>query len=390
MKSLKERSLALHKKHKGKLEIIPKVPLETNEDLSLAYSPGVAEPCRIIANNKQEAYTYTTKQNMVAVVTDGSAVLGLGNIGAEASLPVMEGKAVLFKAFANVDAVPVCLNTQDADKIVETCKHIAPTYGGINLEDIAAPKCIEVEQRLKEALDIPVFHDDQHGTAIVTAAGMLNSCRLLKRSIKDLDIVLCGTGAAGHAIAKMLNALGVKRIHAYNKQGVLSEENIAQYDNTIQSLFRDGILASPSEPRKKSLSDLMKGADAFIGVSVGNLLDEGDIRNMNDSPIVFALANPDPEIDPKLAIKAGAAIVGTGRSDHPNQINNVLAFPGIFRGALDARAREITDEMKLAAAHAIAGVIDEKDLRNDYIIPSPYNKRVALAVAEAVRRTAKK
>jgi len=389
-KTLQERSLLLHQKNKGKLEIRSKVPLNNNEDLSLAYSPGVAEPCRKIAENKGAVYTYTTKQNMVAVVTDGSAVLGLGNIGAEAALPVMEGKAILFKSFANVDAVPICLNTQDPHKIVETCKLIAPTYGGINLEDIAAPNCIEIEERLKNELDIPVFHDDQHGTAIVTAAGIINSCRLQKRSLTNLDVVLCGTGAAGQAIAKMLHALGVKNLYAYNTSGVLCEDRIKDYDKTIQTLFQKNILKTPPETRRGSLSSLLTGADVFVGVSAGNILSEQDVRNMNDSPIVFALANPDPEISPEKAKKAGAAIVGTGRSDYPNQVNNVLAFPGIFRGALDARANTITETMKKASAYAIANIIDDDALSEEYIIPSPFDNRVAEAVAKAVRETANK
>lgn len=385
MSSLKERSLKLHKDKKGKFEILPKVPLRNADDLSLAYSPGVAEPCRVIHENPDAIYTYTTKQNTVAVVTDGSAVLGLGNIGAKAALPVMEGKAVLFKEFAGIDGIPVCLDTQDVDEIVETCQHIAPTFGGINLEDIAAPRCVEIEKRLVSLLDIPVFHDDQHGTAIVTAAALLNACRLTKRKMQDLEIVLAGTGAAGYAIAKLLSSLGIKRLYAFNKEGIVRPSKQSSYDAPLQELIDKKIVSEPASSDIDTLEGLMKGTDVFIGVSVGNLIGADAIRGMNKDPFIFAMANPTPEIDPKTAKEAGAKIVGTGRSDYPNQINNVLAFPGIFKGALAARTQSIDEDMKIATVRALAHIISDEELHVDYIIPSPFDKRVVDRVSLAVK-----
>ncbi len=388
--SLKARSLRLHKNKKGKFEIRSKVPLRNADDLSLAYSPGVAEPCRIIHKNPDAVYTYTTKQNTVAVVTDGSAVLGIGNIGAKAALPVMEGKAVLFKEFAGIDAIPICLDTQDVDEIVETCQRIAPTFGGINLEDISAPRCVEIEKRLISMLDIPVFHDDQHGTAIVTAAALLNACRLTGRKLSDLEIVLAGTGAAGYAIAKLLASLGIKSLYAFNKEGVIHPYRKSSYDPPLQELIDKRIISKPRSSAIDTLADLMKGTDVFIGVSVGDLIGPEAIRGMNKDPFVFAMANPTPEIDPETAKEAGAKIVGTGRSDHPNQINNVLAFPGIFKGALAARTSSIDEDMKIAAARALAHIISDADLHVDYIIPSPFDKRVVDRVSAAVKECAVK
>jgi len=388
--TLKEKSLRLHRAKKGKFEIRSKVPLRNADDLALAYSPGVAEPCKVIHDTPEAIYTYTTKQNTVAVVTDGSAVLGLGNIGPKAALPVMEGKAVLFKEFAGIDAIPVCLDTQDVDEIVETCQRIAPTFGGINLEDIASPRCVEIEKRLISLLDIPVFHDDQHGTAIVTAAALLNACRLTERRMEDLKIVLAGTGAAGYAIAKLLSSIGIKSLYAFNKEGVVHPSRHSSYDAPLQELIEKRIVAEPPSAAIETLEELMQGTDVFIGVSVGDLIDADAVRGMNKDPIVFAMANPTPEIDPAAARDAGAKIVGTGRSDHPNQINNVLAFPGIFKGALSARTKTIDEDMKIAAARALAYIIPDEELRTDYIIPSPFDKRVVDRIATAVKECAAK
>lgn len=377
-----EKSLKMHKENKGKIEITPKVSLNTEEDLSTAYTPGVAEPCRAIAKNKAEAYTYTSKGNLVGVITDGSAVLGLGNIGSLASMPVMEGKSILFKEFGNVDAFPILLDTQDTDEIVETIKNIAPTFGGINLEDISSPRCIEIENRLKEELDIPVFHDDQHGTAIVVAAGLINALKLVKKEFKDVKVVINGSGAAGGAILKLLLKLGVENALICDSRGIINRDESQNWYKTE--------LANMSNPDnlKGSLGDAMVLADVFIGVSVGNAVTRSMISSMKKDSIVFAMANPIPEIFPDKAKAAGARIVGTGRSDFPNQINNVLAFPGIFRGALDARALKITDEMVIAAAYAIAEMVDESELRDDFVIPNALNKQVAKNVAKAVEEAA--
>jgi malate dehydrogenase (oxaloacetate-decarboxylating) len=375
-----EESLKMHEKFRGKLEVRSKVSVENRDELSTAYTPGVAEPCRKIHANTEDVYRYTAKGNLVAVLTDGSAVLGLGNIGAEASIPVMEGKAVLFKNFANVDAFPICVKSQDTEEIIKTGMNIAPVFGGINLEDIQAPKCFEIEKRLQEALDIPVFHDDQHGTAIVVSAALINALRVTKKSIENIKIVLNGPGAAGTAIIKMLITLGANDIIACDSQGIVvegREGGLNAHKTEIAQITNKGKMHG-------GLKDALKGADVFIGVSAPNCVTEEMVRSMNKDAIVFAMANPVPEIMPDLAKKAGARIIGTGRSDFPNQINNVLAFPGVFRGALDARAKRITDEMKKAAVYAIAGLVAENQLAEDFIIPGPFNNRVVQAVSKAV------
>jgi len=373
-----KQSLVLHKKHRGKLAIVSKVPLKTRDDLSTAYTPGVAEPCREIAKDKTKVYDYTIKGNSVAIVTDGSRVLGLGNIGPEAALPVMEGKAILFKEFGDVDAFPICLATQDVDEIVETVRRIAPVFGGINLEDIEAPKCFEVENRLRNELDIPVFHDDQHGTAIVALAGLLNALTVVRKKLEEVTIVVNGAGAAGLSIAKILLAAGAKHVIACDRAGVIykgRKERITTYKEEIAAVTS-----------ARTLADAMHGADVFIGVSAPGIVTPVMVRSMNTDAIVFALANPVPEIMPDEAKAAGARIVATGRSDFPNQVNNVLAFPGVFRGALDARARQITDKMQLAAACALASLVHTPS--ENYIIPEALDKKVARAVAQAVKDAA--
>lgn len=383
MRDYREESLILHEKTKGKLEIVSKVKVENKDDLSLAYSPGVAEPCIQIQKDITNIYKYTTKGNMVAVVSDGSAVLGLGNIGPYAGLPVMEGKCILFKEFAGVDAFPIMLDTQDPDEIVQIVKAISPGFGGINLEDISAPKCVDIERRLKKELDIPVFHDDQHGTAIVTSAALINACRLSGKKIEDLTVVLSGTGAAGSSIARLLKTLGVKTIYGYNRKGVVLREKYDNYAFVLRELIDEEIIDYP-ESKEDSLADLMKGTDVFIGVSVSDIVTKEMILSMNKDPFIFAMANPNPEIKVELAQSANAFVIGTGRSDYPNQINNVLAFPGLFKGALKARAKNITEQMKLCAAKAIASIITDEELSRDYIIPSPFDKRVVEAVSDAV------
>ena len=378
-----EKAIEMHKKWNGKLETISKTPVKTREDLSIAYTPGVAAPCRIIAENKEEAYTYTMKANTVAVVSDGSAVLGLGNIGPYAAMPVMEGKCVLFKEFGNVNAVPICLDTQDTEEIIKTVKNIAPGFGGINLEDISAPRCFEIEEKLKETCDIPIFHDDQHGTAVVTLAALLNALKLTGKKMEEIKVVTSGAGAAGIAIIKLLIAMGLKNVILCDRKGAIYEG-------------REGLNKEKEEMAKitnrdhesGTLAEVLKGADVFIGVSAPGCVTQDMVRSMNENPILFPMANPTPEIMPDLAKEAGAAVVGTGRSDFPNQINNVLAFPGIFRGALDVRASEINDEMKIAAAKAIASFVTDDLLSADYIIPSALDKNVATAVAEAVAKVA--
>ena len=377
-------SLKMHEENKGKIEVISKVSINTKEDLSTAYTPGVAEPCRKIHENKENVYKYTAKGNLIAVVTDGTAVLGLGDIGPEAAMPVMEGKAILFKEFGDVDAVPICLDTKDVDEIVETIKRISPTFGGINLEDIAAPRCFEIEKKLKEVLDIPVFHDDQHGTAVVVSAGLINSLKVVNKKMEDLHIVINGGGAAGGAIVKMLLELGVKSILMCDSKGIIYK------GNPNNNWFKEELAGITNKDNKKGLlKDAMVNADVFIGVSAGNVVTEDMIKSMNKDAIVFALANPIPEIFPNLAKNAGAKIVASGRSDFANQVNNVVAFPGIFRGALNARASDINNAMNIAAAYAIANMVTAEELSEDFIIPNALNKDVAIAVSTAVEKAAR-
>lgn len=385
MTDVKKEALKVSQEKGGKLEIRSKVPVQNREDLAIAYTPGVAAVSSAIAENKEDVYTYTTKKNTVAIVTDGSAVLGLGNIGAEAALPVMEGKAVLFKEFANIDAFPICLATQDTEEIISHIQAIAPSLGGINLEDIAAPRCFEIERRLKESLDIPIFHDDQHGTAIVVLAALYNALKLVKKDIAKSKIVINGAGAAGIAITKKFLAAGAQNILLVDKAGIISAD-ASDLDERHQEIAQ---VTNPNH-LKGDLQEALKDADVFIGVSAGNILQKEWIQAMNDQPIIFAMANPTPEIMPDEAKEGGAFIVGTGRSDFPNQINNVLAFPGIFRGALDSRASDITDEMQIAAAKGIAAVIPEEELNADYIIPDVFQPDVVNIVAHSVSDSARK
>jgi malate dehydrogenase (oxaloacetate-decarboxylating) len=382
--TLREEALHMHRIHKGKLESKSKVPVRNAHDLSLAYSPGVAEPCKDIYEKPETVYDYTMKGNMVAVVSDGTAVLGLGNIGPEAALPVMEGKAVLFKSFAGVDAFPICLNTTDVDKIIETVKLLEPTFGGVNLEDIAAPNCFVIEERLKKEANIPIFHDDQHGTAIVTVAGLVNALKIIGKKMTEIKVVASGAGAAGIAIIKLLYSYGVRDIIMCDTKGAIYEGR-PQGMNTVKA---EVAKFTNRDNQKGSLADVIKGADVFIGVSVAGALTKEMVASMNPDSIIFAMANPDPEIMPEEAKAAGAKVVGTGRSDFPNQVNNVLAFPGIFRGALDVRATHINEKMKVAAVEAIAGLISEEELHADYVIPAPFDPRVAPNVAAAVAKAA--
>lgn len=384
MSNLREEALELHRKHQGKLEAVTKVPVRNARDLSLAYSPGVAEPCKDIFDDKSKVYEYTMKGNLVAVVSDGTAVLGLGNIGPEAAMPVMEGKAVLFKSFAGVDAFPICLNTTDVDKIVETVKLLEPTFGGVNLEDIAAPACFEVEERLKRETNIPVFHDDQHGTAIVTAAGLINALRVVDKKLEDIRVVANGAGAAGIAIIKLLFSMGVKDVIMCDTKGIVYEGRPFGMNPVKEEMAK----ITNHDKIQGNLEDAMKGADVFIGVSVAGAVTAEMVSSMNRDAIIFAMANPVPEIMPDVAKAAGAKVVGTGRSDFPNQVNNVLAFPGIFRGALDTRATNINEEMKLAAVYAIADLITPEELSADKVIPAPFDARVAPNVAAAVAKAA--
>ncbi|HIQ96486.1 MAG TPA: NAD-dependent malic enzyme [Candidatus Limivivens merdigallinarum] len=380
----KEFALKKHEEWKGKIEVVSRAKLETPEDLSIAYTPGVAEPCLKISEDVDLSYKYTRRGNMVAVVTDGTAVLGLGDIGPEAGMPVMEGKCVLFKVFGDVDAFPLCVRTKDVDEIVNTVALLAGSFGGVNLEDIAAPRCFEIERKLKERCDIPIFHDDQHGTAVVTAAALINALKLTGRKLSEVRVVTSGAGAAGIAIIKLLVKLGLKEVIMCDRKGAIYEGR-----EGLNAEKEEMAKISNLEKKQGSLADMLVGADVFIGVSAPGTVTEEMVKTMAPNPILFPMANPVPEIMPDLAKNAGAAVVGTGRSDFPNQINNVLAFPGIFRGALDVRAKDINDEMKVAAAYAIAGLIDEKDLTADYIIPNPFDKRVAKAVAEAVAKAAR-
>jgi len=375
-----QKALELHEKYHGKLEVCSKMTVSNKDELSTVYTPGVAEPCRKIAENKAEVYKYTDKGNMVAVLTDGSAVLGLGNIGPEAALPVMEGKAVLFKEFANVDAFPICLDTQNVEEIIAVGKAIAPGFGGINLEDIASPRCFEIEERLQEALDIPVFHDDQHGTAIVVACGIINALRVVEKKMDEIRVVINGSGAAGTAIGKMLLSLGVKELIMSDIDGIIGPKS-----NNLVGHRK--WLAEHTNPNHEQgfLKDAMKHADVFVGVSAGGIVSKEMAESMNKDAIVFAMANPVPEIMPELAKGAGVRVMGTGRSDYPNQVNNVLAFPGIFRGALDARAKCITEKMKVAAAYALADLVSDEALNEENIMPGAFDPRVAKTVAKAVK-----
>jgi len=374
----------MHFVNKGKLETVSKVAVKNAEDLSLAYSPGVAEPCKEIHEKPEMVYEYTMKGNTVAVVSNGTAVLGLGNIGPEAAMPVMEGKAVLFKSFAGVDAFPICLNTTDVEKIIETVKLMEPTFGGINLEDIAAPHCFEIEERLKKETNIPVFHDDQHGTAIVTVAGLVNALKIAGKSISEIKVVANGAGAAGIAIVKLLFTYGVRDVIMCDTKGAIYEGRPTGMNEIKKQIAK----ITNRDKLTGNLSEVIKGADVFIGVSVAGGLTAENVRDMNENPIIFAMANPTPEIMPDIAKEAGALVVGTGRSDFPNQVNNVLAFPGIFRGALDVRATHINEEMKIAAVEAIASLIEPGELNPDYVIPGPFDPRVAPAVAAAVAQAA--
>ena len=375
-----EKALQLHKELNGKLETVSKAPVKTREDLALAYTPGVAEPCKVIAQDKEAAYTYTWKANTVAVVSDGSAVLGLGNIGPHAAMPVMEGKAVLFKEFGGVNAVPICLDTQDTEEIIKAVTYLAPGFGGINLEDISAPRCFEIEERLKEILDIPVFHDDQHGTAIVVLAGIINSLKVTGKKKEECRVVVNGAGSAGIAITKLLITYGFINVILCDKVGIINKQ--VEGLNPIQLKMAE--ITNPAG-ESGTLADAMKKADIFVGVSAPNIVTSEMAASMNKDAILFAMANPQPEIMPDVAKAAGVRIVGTGRSDFPNQVNNVVAFPGIFRGALEGRAKQITEEMKLAAAHAIASLVPDDELNEDNIMPEAFNPKVAEVVANAVK-----
>ncbi len=382
--TINEESLKLHEEWKGKIEVISTVPVKDKHDLSVAYTPGVAEPCLKISDNVDLSYTYTRRWNLVAVVTDGTAVLGLGDIGPEAGMPVMEGKCVLFKTFGDVDAFPLCIRSKDVDDIVNTVRLLAGSFGGVNLEDISAPRCFEIERRLKECCDIPIFHDDQHGTAVVSLAAMINALKLTGKDLKSISAVVNGAGAAAIAVTRLLMAMGLTDVVLCDRQGAIykGRENL----NSEKELMAE---ISNKHMKKGSLADVVKGADVFFGLSAPNVLSKEMVKTMAKDPIIFAMSNPVPEIMPDDAIEAGAAVVGTGRSDFANQINNVLAFPGIFRGALDVRASDINDEMKIAAAYAIASLVTEDELKPEYIIPAPFDPRVGPAVAEAVAKAAR-
>lgn len=380
---IRKESLKKHYEWNGKIEVVSRVPINSSEDLALAYTPGVAEPCLEVQKDINKSYELTRRNNLVAVITDGTAVLGLGDIGPEAGMPVMEGKCALFKAFGDVDAFPLCIKSKDVDEIVNTVYLISGSFGGINLEDISAPRCFEIERKLKEKCDIPIFHDDQHGTAIIVAAGLLNALKITGKNIDEIKVVMNGAGAAGIAIAKHLMNMGVKHITMCDRNGI-----ICKGDERLNAVKREMAEITNLEHKTGTLADAMIGADMFLGISAAGCVSEEMVRSMNSDPIIFAMANPTPEIMPDLAKKAGAAVVGTGRSDFPNQINNVLAFPGIFRGALDCRASDINEEMKIAASYALASIIDESELNADYILPHAFDPRVGKAVAEAVRKAA--
>ena len=382
--TINEKALELHEEWKGKLEIRSKAPVKTREDLAIAYTPGVAEPCKKIAENEEEVYRYTMKGNTIAVVSDGSAVLGLGNIGAKAAMPVMEGKAVLFKEFGGVNAVPICLDTQDTEEIIRVVKALAPGFGGINLEDISAPRCFEIEERLKQELDIPVFHDDQHGTAIVVLAGIINALKVVGKQKEDCKIVVNGAGSAGIAITKLLLLYGFPKITMCDINGMISSQS-----PDLNWMQKEMLKVTNLEDATGTLADALKDADIFVGVSAPNIVTAEMVASMNKDAILFAMANPIPEIMPDVAKAAGARVVGTGRSDFPNQVNNVVIFPGIFKGALEGRATQITDEMKLIAANAVAGLVAEEDLSEDNILPEAFDERVAEAVSAAVKACVK-
>lgn len=380
----KSEALRLHKEWKGKIEVISTVAVKTKDDLSVAYTPGVAEPCLEIQKDVNLSYELTRRWNLVAVVTDGTAVLGLGDIGPEAAMPVMEGKCVLFKTFGDVDAFPLCIRSKNVDEIVDTIRLISGSFGGINIEDISAPRCFEIEKKLKEVCDIPIFHDDQHGTAVVTVAGLLNALKIVDKKIEEIKVVVNGAGSAGIAVTKLMKSLGLKHVILCDRKGAISRDR-GDLDATKTEIAE----ITNEEMKKGQLEDVIAGADVFIGVSAPGVVTQDMIKSMAKDAIVFAMSNPVPEIMPNLAIEAGARIVGTGRSDYPNQINNVLAFPGIFRGALDVRAKDINDEMKIAAAYALANLVDAADLNEDYIIPLPFDERVGQAVAKAVSEAAR-
>ena len=378
--SIDEKAVFLHKQWNGKIKTCAKAPVKSREDLAIAYTPGVAAPCRIIAEDKEAVYTYTLKANTVAVVSDGSAVLGLGNIGPEAAMPVMEGKGVLFKEFGDINAFPICLSTQDPDEIVAAVKAIAPTFGGINLEDISAPRCFEIEERLKKELNIPVFHDDQHGTAIVVLAGIINGLKVVGKDKEDCQVVVNGAGSAGIAITKLLLRYGFKHVTMCDREGIIGKD----YPN-LNWMQKEMTEVTNLENKKGSLADALVGADIFVGVSAPNIVSAEMVASMNRDAIIFAMANPTPEIMPDVAKAAGAKVVGTGRSDFPNQVNNVVAFPGIFKGALEGRATQITEDMKLAAANALANLVDPDQLNEDFILPEAFDPRVAQVVSQAVK-----
>lgn len=378
--SIYEKAVFLHKQWNGKIKTCAKAPVKSREDLAIAYTPGVAAPCRIIAEDKEAVYTYTLKANTVAVVSDGSAVLGLGNIGPEAAMPVMEGKCVLFKEFGDINAFPICLSTQDPDEIVAAVKAIAPTFGGINLEDISAPRCFEIEERLKKELNIPVFHDDQHGTAIVVLAGIINGLKVVGKDKEDCQVVVNGAGSAGIAITKLLLRYGFKHVTMCDREGIIGKD----YPN-LNWMQKEMTEVTNLENKKGSLADALIGADIFVGVSAPNIVSAEMVASMNRDAIIFAMANPTPEIMPDVAKAAGAKVVGTGRSDFPNQVNNVVAFPGIFKGALEGRATQITEDMKLAAANALANLVDPDQLNEDFILPEAFDPRVAQVVSQAVK-----
>lgn len=384
MENLKEKALDLHKEIQGKISTELKTKLENKDDLSLVYSPGVAEPCKKIHENEDDAYVYTGKANTIAVISDGTAVLGLGNIGPKAALPVMEGKACLFKKFGGLNAVPLVIDTTDTEEIIKFVKQVSPTFGGVNLEDISSPRCIEIETRLKEELDIPVFHDDQHGTAIVTIAALINSLKLVNKKPEECNVVISGVGAAGSSIVRMLNDFGINDIYAFNSRGILRED-----EKYSKDLYNKLAKETNKENKNLTLEEAMADADIFVGVSVPNKVSKEMVKSMRRDPIVLAMANPDPEITYEDAKEAGARVVGTGRSDYPNQVNNVLAFPGLFKGALSVHATKITEKMKVAAAEAIASLIPDEKISEDYVIPSAFDLRVADVVAQAVAKCAK-